>query len=60
MRMTATLNLHHLLKEGAIPPEVDGVPQILPSVGSPPIEMQIFEQTLFSAEAPSGIPLIKL
>ena len=42
MRVTATLNFHHQLKEGAIPPEVDGVPQILPFVGSPPkiIEMQ--------------------
>ena len=39
MRVTATLNLHHQLKEGAIPPDVDGVPQILHSVGSPPIEM---------------------
>ena len=39
MRVTATLNLHRQLKEGAIPPAVDGVPQILHSVGSPPIEM---------------------
>ena len=52
MRVTATLNLHHQLKEGAIPPDVDGVPQILHSVGSPPIEMLFLEQTLSSAEAP--------
>ena len=40
MRVTATLiNLHPQLKEGAIPPAVDGVPQILHYVGSPPIEM---------------------
>ena len=39
MRLTTTLDFHYQLKEGAIPPEVDGVPQILHSVGSPPIEM---------------------
>ena len=37
MIVTATHNLQHQLQEGPIPAEVDGVPQILHSIGSLPI-----------------------
>lgn len=56
-RVTPILNFRHQLKDGAMPPEVDGVPQVLHFVGSPPIEMSILEQTLSSAATPSIITL---
>lgn len=57
MRVTAILNFLHQLKDGALPPEEDGVPQVLHFVRSPPIEMSILEQTLSSAATPSIITL---
>ena len=70
--IVVTLNFHHhQLKEGVVP-EADGVPQVLNSVESCASwhilrpssftanwNINFRTQTLSSAEAPTGVPLIK-
>ena len=68
--IVVTLNFHHhQLKEGVVP-EADGVPQVLNSVeyilrpssfttNNYYWNINFRTQTLSSAEAPTGIPLIK-